>query len=63
MMDLGCDAVGICATVGKAINSEVMRLDSDSFQQLSHHQSVGIIAVFFRAYEDDFSTKNHWEMH
>jgi len=61
MMDLSCTVVGICATVGNAISSEAMRLDSVSFQELSHHQTVEIIAVFFRAYKDNFSTKNHWE--
>lgn len=32
-----------------------------SFQEVSHHQSVGIIVVFLRAYENNFSMKYHWE--
>lgn len=32
-----------------------------SYQEAFHHQSVGIIVVFLRAYENNFSTKHHWE--
>lgn len=43
MMDLDSAVVGISTRAGKAVSSEAVRGDLVSLQELSHHQSVGII--------------------